>query len=108
MKNAFNEEKFREEFAKFSTVRDIAQRYLVDTDRVISMVKDLKEKKVLNLDDDYMNDSDIWNEELECFTTSFAMLVWREVILPAFGYSYDEYQVFNDILKSLKKVGKSI
>jgi len=107
LRNAFDEKKFEEEYTKWLKAKKLSEKYLYDTEYVIMVIDMLMKKGVLSILGD-QKDPTIWNEELECYTPSYAMYIWRECALPALGYSYKEYQSFNDIVKSLEKVGKSI
>lgn len=105
MKEAFNEEKFIAQYTKYNKAKKLSEKYLLDTEYVIQVIDMLKDKGVLVLSNDYKNEPEIWNDYLECYTPSYAMYIWRECVLPALDYSYEEYKTFDSIVESLKKVG---
>jgi hypothetical protein len=47
------------------------------------------------------SNSEIWNDDLECYTPYYAMFIWREVVLPTIGIDYEMYQAI-DALKKMK------
>lgn len=106
MKSAFDEKKFKVEYNKYEKARQLSEKYLFDTEYVISIIDILKDRGVLTIEEGYENDPQVWNNDLECYTPNYAMYIWRECALPALGYSYKEYKTFGEIIKSLKSLNK--
>ena len=94
-----NEQKIKEDAEKYNLARQLADKYLFDTEYVISIVDMLVSKGVLSNVD--KSNSEIWNDNLECYTPHYAMFIWREVTLPTIGIDYKYYQAI-DSLKRMK------
>lgn len=98
--NAINEKKLIEFANKYQKAKELAQKYLFDTDYVINIVDMLVSKGVITVD---KSDSTIFNVDTETYTPHFAMYIWRECVLPVVGLSYQEYEAMDALHKMSKK-----